>query len=181
MTVLVTTAGRHGSTAEIAAEIADTLTSRGIKVVVADPQDVAEVTGYDAVILGSAIYAGHWLGPARELAGRMSAGLVDRPVWLFSSGPIGDEPVENPAEASELMSRAGAREHQIFGGKLDKKTLGFGERAILLAVHVPEGEHRDWAAIRRWAQQIADELTGHRSGHAAPTGPATRQTGLAAD
>lgn len=69
MTVLVTTAGRHGSTAEIAAEIADTLTSRGIKVVVADPQDVAEVTGYDAVILGSAIYAGHWLGPARELAG----------------------------------------------------------------------------------------------------------------
>ena len=181
MTVLVTTASRHGSTAEIAAEIADTLTSRGIEVVVADPQDVAEVTGYDAVILGSVVYAGHWLGPARELAGRMSAGLVDRPVWLFFSGPIGDEPVENSAEASELMSRAAAREHQIFGGKLDKKTLGLGEKAILLAVHVPEGDHRDWAAIRRWAQQIANELTGHRSGHAAPTGLTPRQTDPAAD
>jgi menaquinone-dependent protoporphyrinogen IX oxidase len=55
-------------------------------------EQVREVDGYDAVVLGSAVYAGHWLKPAREPVGRLGTFLADRPVWLFSSGPVGDPP-----------------------------------------------------------------------------------------
>jgi menaquinone-dependent protoporphyrinogen oxidase len=59
---------------------------------VLEPEQVDEVEGYDAVVLGSAVYAGHRLKPARKLVDRCGAALAARPVWLFSSGPVGDPP-----------------------------------------------------------------------------------------
>jgi len=56
------------------------------------PKQIQAVDGFDAVVLGSAVYAGHWLKPARELVDRSRDALAARPVWLFSSGPIGDPP-----------------------------------------------------------------------------------------
>jgi len=164
MKVLVTSASRHGSTTEIATEIASTLTAQGVAAVCADIEDVTDLPGYDAVILGSAIYAGHWLGPAKDFAERLGAELADRPVWLFSSGPIGDKPTKDPVEATHAMSTAGAREHRIFSGKLDKETLGFAEKAIMRVVRAPEGDYRDWSEIHSWAQGIADELKASHSG-----------------
>ena len=62
MKVLVTAASRHGSTAEIATIIAGILQASDIEAEVLPPEAVASVVGYDAVILGSAVYA-------RQLAG----------------------------------------------------------------------------------------------------------------
>jgi menaquinone-dependent protoporphyrinogen oxidase len=70
---------------------------------------------------------------------------------LFSSGPIGDPPKpneENPVDVAEIVAATGAREHRVFAGKLVKRQLGFGERAIVVALRVPEGDFRDWAEIR---------------------------------
>ena len=53
-------------------------------------KEVAIIESYDAVIIGSAVYTGHWLAPAKDLVYRYLDVLASRPVWLFSSGPVGD-------------------------------------------------------------------------------------------
>ena len=86
--VLVSAASRHGATAEIAQAIGQALSEQGLTVTVVPPGEVRSLDGYDAVIIGSAVYMGHWLDPAKELVNRFHEALTDRPVWLFSSGPV---------------------------------------------------------------------------------------------
>ena len=70
MRVLVTAATRYGATTEIAQAIAETLGERGLDATVLPAEQVEEVDGDDAVVVGSAVYAGHWLKPARQLVKR---------------------------------------------------------------------------------------------------------------
>jgi menaquinone-dependent protoporphyrinogen oxidase len=164
MKVLVSAASRYGSTAEIAAAIGEELRGWGLDVAVLAPEYVGNVREYDAVVLGSAVYMGRWLDPAMELVSRSSEALSSRPVWLFSSGPVGDpsrklvqkmevDPVDLPA----LRERTAARDHRIFPGKLDRKNLGLVQR-IATALFRMHGDFRDWSEIRRWASALAADL-----------------------
>ncbi len=56
------------------------------------------------------------------------------------------------------MEATGAREHVLFSGRLDKKLLNFGERAIVSALKAPEGDFRDWDRIQTWSTGIAEAL-----------------------
>jgi menaquinone-dependent protoporphyrinogen oxidase len=161
MRVLVTTASKHGSTDEIGRAIGVVLSEHGIDVGVLAPDDVISLHPYDAVIMGSAVYAGHWMSSMKKMAQRLAPELAELPVWLFSSGPIGDPPApeEDPVDAAPMIEATGARGHVIFAGKLDKKVLGFAERAIVAAFKAPDGDFRDWDEIRKWATGIAEELT----------------------
>jgi len=160
MKVLVAAATKHGATGEIAQAIGDALRDQGLDPTVLEPEQVDTVAGYDAVVLGSAVYAGHWLKAARELVARCGNGLAARPVWLFSSGPIGDppKPEEDPVDVAKVLATTRAREHRLFAGKLVRKQLAFPERAIVSALRVPEGDFRDWPAITGWAAGIATAL-----------------------
>lgn len=166
MKVLVAAASRHGSTAEIARSIGEVLRSAGIEVEVVAPEGVGELSAFDAVVLGSAVYTGHWLEPAISLAERVGRELPGRKVWLFSSGPVGDpsrklvqrmgaDPVDLPAVAKSTR----AREHAVFAGKLDRANLRGLQRTALLVLRGLEGDFRDWQAIRTWAQSIAEDLS----------------------
>jgi menaquinone-dependent protoporphyrinogen oxidase len=171
MKVLVSTASKYGSTSEIAEEIANTLREAlserrglsgddGVVVDVLPAEEVASVEDYDAVVLGSAVYAGHWLKPARELVERHARALSEKPTWLFSVGPIGDppKPEEDPVDVAPILEATKAQDHRIFAGKLDKSALGFAEKAVVLALRAPEGDFRDWEDIRRWCIEIAAAL-----------------------
>jgi len=160
MRVLVTTASKHGATAEIGRAIGDVLVAQGVEVRVLAPEDVASVEGFDAVILGSAVYAGHWMHSAIQLAEEFESELNRRPTWIFSSGPVGDppKPDEDPVDVGHVRELTGARGHVIFAGKLDKRRLSFGERAIVTAFRAPEGDFRVWEDVRRWATEIANQL-----------------------
>lgn len=160
MRVLVTAASRYGATEEIARRIGEVLADHGLDATVLSSDQVKTVDDYAAAVLGSAVYAGHWLKPARELVARVGAALGDRPVWLFSSGPVGDppKPEEDPVDVGELLAVTKAREHRVFAGKLVKQRLRFPDRAIVSALRVPEGDFRDWTEITRWAAGIADAL-----------------------
>jgi menaquinone-dependent protoporphyrinogen oxidase len=160
MRVLVTAASKHGSTTEIARTIATSLTLRKIEVDVLSVDSVASLEEYDAVVLGSSVYLGHWLEPARRFITHHAAELLQRPVWLFSSGPLGDSamPGEDPSYAASLVEMTHAREHRVFAGSLWKDGLGIAERAMVAAVRAPEGDFRPWAEIDAWAGQIAAEL-----------------------
>jgi len=161
VTVLVAAASRHGATFEIADAIGRALDERGLDVQVACADDVDAVGGYDAVVLGSGVYAGHWLEPARRLVLDHRDELLRVPTWLFSSGPIGAPPRPDDAHAvdvDELMTAAAARGHRVFAGRLDRDQLGFGARAMVFAFRAPDGDYRNWDAISAWAGEIADEL-----------------------
>lgn len=161
MTVLVAYATKHGSTREIAEAIATTLADRGIPSDAFVVDAVADVGPYDAVVLGSAVYMGRWLKEATEFARRHRAALAERPVWLFSSGPLGTEVVdaeEQPRELAELREMLRPLEHRVFYGALARDALGFGERMVVKAVKAPEGDFRDWDEIQAWAAAIAGEL-----------------------
>jgi menaquinone-dependent protoporphyrinogen oxidase len=165
MQVLVSAASRHGATLEIATAIKGILEQSDVEVDLIAPERVTSVEPYDAVVIGSAVYAGRWLAPARELVEREAATLAGKPVWLFSSGPIGDpaKPAEPPADGLELGRRIGAIDHQVFEGKLDRKELGFAEKAIVRVVGAAAGDYRPWDDILDWTRGIVARLPVERS------------------
>jgi len=162
MRVLVAASSRHGATGEIAAEIGRVLTEHGLDVRVASLDDLADVHGFDAFVLGSAVYVGRWLGPARAFVDEHAGELAARPTWLFSSGPIGDPPKPDGdagVNVDGLVEATGALEHRLFTGRLDRSRLGLGERAVVRVVGAAEGDYRDWDDVREWAGTIAGALT----------------------
>lgn len=160
MKVLISAASRHGATSQIATAIETVLQDAGLETELLEPERVGSLAAYDAFVVGSGVYAGHWLAPARTLVERSASEVPGRPVWLFSSGPIGDpaKPSQPPADGLELTQLAGARDHQVFEGKIDRGDLGLAERAILRVVGASEGDFRPWEAILQWARGIAAEL-----------------------
>lgn len=166
MRVLVTAASRHHGTREIAEAIATGLVRRGLEAEAVPVEQVTSLHGYDAVVLGSAVYMGRWLGEARRLAQIHTSALCMMPVWLFSSGPIGPldhlVPAGTPADVPVLMRLTRAIGYRTFPGRLDMRRLHFAERAVARTIHAPEGDDRDWDAIDRFAGEIADELLGAR-------------------
>jgi menaquinone-dependent protoporphyrinogen oxidase len=159
--VLVTAASRHGATAEIASAIATGLTATGHEAVVLDPELVEDVREYDAAVIGSAVYAGSWLPESEELIDRNLYALREMPVWLFSSGPLGDppKPAQDSADGVAIAEQILAREHRTFAGELVKERLGAGEKIVVAVVRAPAGDYRQWDEILSWAQEIGEELS----------------------
>ncbi len=160
MKVLVATASRHGSTAEIGSWIADVLTEAGYDVSCLDVTAGPDPRDFDAVVLGSAVYAGHWTKEAKAFVEGADGGFAGRPVWLFSSGPVGDppKPEEESVDAANVIAATRAREHRVFAGRIVKADLHFAERAIVTALKVPEGDFRDRDEVEAWARSIAGAL-----------------------
>jgi len=172
MKVLVSVASKHGSTGEIGNVVAAELTSAGHDVLVAAPDSVTSLDGVDALVLGSAVYAGRWLKPARQLASRLEGATGGRPVWLLSSGPIGDPPMpQGQVDVAAVVRQTGAREHRVFAGRLDRAALSLPERALVRALKAPEGDVRDWDEIRAWARTIAAELAAEQPASCRPRVP----------
>lgn len=163
--VLVAYATKHGSTGEIARRIAQTLSLSGVPAEAREVSVVTEPTRYHSIVLGSAVYAGHWLAEAAQLLENNEAALVSRPVWLFSSGPTGHgdpsallDGWRFPANLEALAERIHPRDITIFHGAIDPAKLGLGERLMIKAVRGATGDFRDWAMIDSWAGTIAKEI-----------------------
>lgn len=167
MKVLVAAASRHGSTWEIARVIGDTLTVWGVHVDMIRIEEVKSLAVYDAFIIGSAVYAGHWLQSALSFMHDHAAELTHHPVWLFSSGPLGSSgPAESKvADIHSIAELVRIKDHRVFSGRLESRGLGLIERRITAIVGAPQGDFRDWEAVRSWACGIARSLkrqTGKR-------------------
>ena len=161
MRVLLAVASKHGSTARIAQAIAVQLRMEDLDVDERNVEEVTSVEGYDAVILGSAVYMGKLLDTARAFVEANREQLANIPVWLFSSGPIGapdPKPLGQATDVEELVAKVHARGHRVFAGKLDKHELNLIERVATKVVGAPEGDFRDWGAIESWARGIARQL-----------------------
>jgi menaquinone-dependent protoporphyrinogen oxidase len=159
--VLVAYASKHSSTAEIAERIAAAMREAGCAAEARPGSEVDDLSGYAAVVLGSAVYAKRWQRDARTFARRHAAELKDMPVWLFSSGPFGvpeDHPTApTPSVADKLVKQLGAREHVMFGGRVPPDPGNFVERAMLKSTPPEQRDARDWPAIEAWARGVAEQ------------------------
>lgn len=178
MKILVAYASRHGATTGIAERIAETLNRAGLDVTIQHVEKVGSVDEYGAFVIGSAAYMGGWLGDATAFVRRHRDLLAGRPVWLFSSGPVGTETVNAkgkdqleasvPKEFAEFARTIQPRDRRVFFGAYDPNAApaglaeGLMARFMRLAPAVrqalPAGDFRDWPAIEAWADGIAREL-----------------------
>jgi menaquinone-dependent protoporphyrinogen oxidase len=160
--VLVAYASKNGSTGEIAAAIASAIRAHGLET---DLLPAGEVDGdlrrYDAVVLGSAVYMKRWRREAGRVLRRHARELADVPFWVFSSGPVGESTDLSwcePPRVVERVERLGAREHVVFGGRVPVDPKNVVERAMKRGTPPEFADRRDWAVIRRWADDIATTL-----------------------
>lgn len=156
--VLVTAASKYGATQEMAGTIGEVVRRRGLEVDVLQMDEVADVREYDAVIVGSAIYLSRWMTLAREFLDAHERGLLERPVWLFSSGPLADHGEETQSDGQEIIDQVEAIEHRVFRGSIARRNLSMAERLLIMSLGVNDGDYRDWAEIRTWADDIARDL-----------------------
>jgi menaquinone-dependent protoporphyrinogen oxidase len=165
-TVLVAYASRMGSTQEIAEAIGDHLTSRGFEVDVAAAVVAPNARLFGAVILGSALYMGHWELDAVDYLKRQGSDLADRPTWLFQSGPSGppgeSRPTSTPRAVRRLCQKLGLAVPTTFGGNLDHDRAK-GRLARWVSNGALAGDFRDWGQIRAWADDVADQLIAVRT------------------
>jgi menaquinone-dependent protoporphyrinogen oxidase len=159
--VLVAYSSKMGSTAEIAEAIGEELRKSGAEVDVSDARTASPPLEYDAVVLGSGVYAGRWLKPARRYLKQNRNQLAHRPTWLFQSGPIGSGDQTARTEASgkiaRLASELGTEPPAVFGGNLDP-VRAKGRLAKWVANSDAAGDYRNWDQIRSWAASIAQQL-----------------------
>ena len=157
--VLVAFGSRMGGTAGIAERVAETLRDRGLEVTVLRARQVRSPDGYDAALVGSAIYAGQWRGEAVRLLRRMARARVHLPLWLFHSGPLEVEDVPQaqalPDEVGRLAEALHACEAVTFGGRLPEHPTGFVAR---LMARKRAGDWRDFDRVADWANGVADSL-----------------------
>ncbi|MBV8195910.1 MAG: flavodoxin domain-containing protein [Candidatus Dormibacteraeota bacterium] len=172
MSVLVAYASRYGATQGIAERIAQTLAENGQPAEAQQVDAISNLARYDAFVIGSAIYMFHWRNEAVRFVRRNRATLTGRPVWLFSSGPLGSETADaagrdvrttaGPKEIDELMAATKARAHRVFFGAFNKSKLRGVNRAMASAPGLRklflEGDFRDWPEIDAWAVSIARVL-----------------------
>lgn len=170
--VLVAYGSKHGATAEIAEAIGRALGAAGMEVDVLPAGRVRSVEPYGAIVLGSAVYAGRWQRDAARLLNRRDLAAHD--VWLFSSGPVGEdrgdpaqrERLTRPQRVQRVAAAIGAHEHVVFGGKV-ADDRGFIRKRMARGMPPELRDRRDWSAIAAWATSIAAALAdrtpaGHR-------------------
>lgn len=161
--VLVAYGSKMGGTAGIAERLADTLRGRGHQVTLAPAGKAPRKERFDAVVVGSGLYAGRWRREAVRLLERLArSGEKPSRVWLFHSGPLGDEhaddPVGLPKKVLASAERLGAEEVVTFGGRLPADAPGFVAKAM--ARNSMAGDWRRLDHAEAWANAIAGELAG---------------------
>jgi menaquinone-dependent protoporphyrinogen oxidase len=170
--VVVAYASKYGFTKGIAERIADKMRSIGVGAEAKEVDQVDGVAAYDAFVIGSAVFFGKWMKEAHEFVTRNQALLATRPVWLFSSGPVGTETKTKkgesmieasiPKDIEEFKGVISPRDHHVFYGGFNSSGHGVGgwfvRRIPAASKALIEGDFRNWTEIETWAAGIAKEL-----------------------
>ena len=158
--ILLAYASRFGSTQEVAETIAASLRQAGLNVDIQPMQEVKSLDRYDAVVLGAAIYNARWHANAHLFLSQNQESLTQRPVAIFTLGPLSSSEAAKRNSRRQLDSELAKYSWlkpvavEIFAGKYDpsKPGLSFFDR------FVPASDHRNWDAIRAWAQTLSVQL-----------------------
>jgi menaquinone-dependent protoporphyrinogen oxidase len=163
---LITYASKYGSTKEIAEAVAKVLQQQGIRTTLEAMSEVRDLTPYEAVVMGSALYGGNWLPQARAFIEKFRDVLAKKEVWVFSSGPAThDDPVHvlggwHISESlKDTLNIIRPQSIVLFSGKIDVTKLSAEDYLVSSSLRGTSGDYRNWAVIGGWAKEIAFTLT----------------------
>ncbi len=164
--ILIAYATRAGATAGVAGAIGEILRDAGAVVDVRRAKEVTDLSPYRAVVAGSAINMGHWMSDTAKFVQRRREALSKMPVAYFAVClTLKDDTEENrhtvAAYLDPVREKAPAVEPVsvgLFAGALDRSKLSFLFRTIIKKMGAPEGDFRDWEAIRAWAEELVPLL-----------------------
>lgn len=162
--ILVTYASRTGSTAGVAEAIGQSLAQAGAQVEVLPVEQVQDLAAYGAVVAGSAIQGGRWLPEAMQFLQAHRSELGRKPfaaflVCMTLAMKKGDQHQHVATWLAPVRAQVRPVSEGLFAGTLDiRKMRSLGDRikfriSVMLGVWA-EGDHRDWAAIRAWAEGL---------------------------
>jgi menaquinone-dependent protoporphyrinogen oxidase len=158
--ILVVYASEYGSTGSVAEAIGKELCSKGAKVDVLVARNVKNLSSYQGVVIGSAIYRGKWMPEATDFVKANYEILGQVPVAYFMVCMAVHQPgEENRRKALSyldpvLQSIPQVRPVDIepFAGVMNYSNLSWFNKKIIISKGVPEGDFRNWEAIRAWAR-----------------------------
>ena len=164
--VLVAYATQYGSTQQVAEAIAETLREGGLEVDLQPMREVRTLQDYHAVVLGAALYIGRWHKDARRFLSRHREALTQRPVAIFTLGPLHLNEKEWQDAHTQLEKELATFAWltpialELFGGKIDPAKLHFPWNVLPASLfkNRPINDIRDWRAIHMWASSLAVKL-----------------------
>ena len=161
--ILVAYVSRAGSTGEVAEAIGQVLCEAGAAVDVRLAKEVTDLSPYRAVVVGSGIRVGKWLPEAVQFVEQHQEALSRVPVAYFLVClTLRDDTEENRREVAAYLDPVREVVQPVdvglFAGVMDYAKLPFIFRLMMKAMGSPEGDFRDWEAIRDWAGQVSARL-----------------------
>jgi menaquinone-dependent protoporphyrinogen oxidase len=170
--VLIAYCTRSGSTAEVAQAIGQTINDAGLAVQVKSMTDVEAISAGTVVVLGTALYMGHFPKEFHQFASRFEAELAKVRPWVFVLGPTEKDRKQFAAAEEQARKELGKQaslrpaDVRVLGGKFDPAHLNLPFPMSLIMKlpanpmkKLPASDIRDWDWIHRWAQAIAEEIT----------------------
>jgi menaquinone-dependent protoporphyrinogen oxidase len=163
--ILVTYASRAGSTAGVAEAIGRALSEKGVQVDVLPMQDVKDLEPYRAVVAGSAIRGQKWLPEAMQFMRDYQPELSRKPFASFmvcitlSMANASQYLGGLKSWMSPVRDMVRPVSEGYFAGALDFSRLPFSFNVLAMRFVVligvwKQGDHRDWNAIRTWAESL---------------------------
>ena len=184
--ILIAFSSRHGSTSEIAQEIADTIDREETLVDLVDLKDKTkwpnenELKEYSGIVVGSGIKYGKWTKEGFNFLKKFKNTLNEKPLGVFiSSGEASNPRTYDRAKEKylvDVLSRIGIKGDRLmieaFGGVFDLSTdssYNFLERKILKRIAESDetgfiihdgklNDFRNWQSIRNWATDFCNEV-----------------------
>jgi menaquinone-dependent protoporphyrinogen oxidase len=176
--VLIAYVTRSGSTEDMAEVIGLTMKEAGISVDVKPMVDVESISENTGVILGAALYVGHFPKEFHKFMVRFRRELGNVQPWIFVVGPTEKDPRHFATAEQQARKELAkytwlrAANVRVFGGKFDPHHLNLPFPFSLVMKlpgnpmrKLPVSDIRDWDWIRKWAGAIANHLNATPASH----------------
>ena len=157
--ILVVHASKHGSTREVAEAVASVLREREHTWTSGLRASFRRLDGYDAVVLGAALYMGRLHADARKFLRRRRGDLAARQLRRLRDGARARRTEQELESSRKQLGKGLASVPElepvataVFGGVFDPSQLRFPFNRM------PAVDARDWDAIRAWADGVATVL-----------------------
>ncbi len=162
--ILIAYASGSGSTGEVAEVVAAEIEKEGLRTVVQNVNEVDSIASYSGVVIGSSIRIGRWLPEAIDCLERMKPEVGEKPVAYFTTClTMVDDTKKNRQTVLNYMEPLMVKiapDIKPIGLGLFAGTLDPARQAIMVGGG-PQGDYRNWEAIRAWAQKIAARFANH--------------------